>query len=69
MTTTKEIDEMLELAIAGDPVARVCTKTMLYQYVDLIDEMENAIQTRKIYGGKIETLPNELKEILGDSVE
>jgi len=64
MTTTKEIDEMLEQAIAGDNDAMVCIKTMLYQYIDLIDNME-PIETR-IHGGGVETLPKELREILGD---
>lgn len=71
MTTIKQVDELLELAIAGDSVARVQIKTMLYQYIDLIDEMQGVIDSPNlaIHGGKVETLPKELRLILGDPIE
>lgn len=69
MNAVQNVDELIEGVKRGDSVAIVCVKTMLYQYLDLIEGMEQAIETRNIYGGKVENLPKELKHILGESIE
>ena len=71
MSTIEKIEELIQSFKDGDKTAEIVIKVMLYQYVDIMDSLEDTRHPgqkgsyTRIKGGLVEDASDEIKEILG----